>query len=344
MNEIRKRLAIRDPVSTIQPMKRITMLVAILLAGCSSPPDIHETRFMMGTLVEFTISGVDKNVAMPAIQAATAEMQRVDNMFTIYGTAPNPVKALNNEQVGHPFPLPKEISRVLRTALQIQQKSGGLFDPALGKLDLLWGFSLPDPRTTPPSDQQIRNAIPPKTCFTEVDAGWIRQNQRCALDFGAIAKGYAIDRGMAALQSHGIRNAIINAGGDLRMIGSHNGKPWRIGIRHPRKPDAVLATLEMHGDASIVTSGDYERFFIYDGRRYHHILNPKTGYPAMLSQSATVIAPNATLADGWSTALFVEGPAGIKSLARRNGFAAMLVDRNGKLHMTDNMRKISHLP
>lgn len=341
---MRKRLAFTSPGSTIGPMKKLALLIAIFLAGCSTPEDIHETRFMMGTLVEFTISGTDRDTALPAIQAATAEMQRVSNLFTIYGHARNPVKQLNAAEVGHPFALPDEISHLLQTALQIQHESSGAFNPALGKLDLLWGFSLPDPKSAPPTDTEIENAIPPSRCFAQVDAGWIRQNRRCALDLGAIAKGYAIDRGIAALKSHGIQNAIINAGGDLRLIGTHNGKPWRIGIRHPRKPQAVIATLELRGDISIVTSGDYERYFIYQGKRYHHILNPATGEPATLSQSATVIAPTATLADGWSTALFVEGPEGIKGLGQKKGFAAMLVDHKGNLYMTDKMRKISHLP
>ena len=108
-------------------------------------------------------------------------------------------------------------------------------------------------------------------------------------------------------KQNGISNAIINAGGDIRLIGSHGKRPWRIGIRHPRYKGEVIETLELEGDVAVVTSGDYERFYIFEGQRYHHIINPATGWPAEKSQSATVIAPNATLADAWSTALFIMG-------------------------------------
>lgn len=298
---------------------------------------------MMGTLVEFTISGTDKETALAAIRAASDEMQRIDNLFTIYGNVSNPVKKLNAAEVGHAIPLPEEVSKLLRTSLAIQAESGGAFDPSLGELDMLWGFSEPEPRTSPPSAQKIRQALPPRNCFQEVAAGWIRQHQRCALDFGGIAKGYAIDRGIAVLKSYGIRNAILNAGGDIRLLGSHDGKPWRIGIRHPRKPGGVVATLELKGDTSIVSSGDYERYFIYDGQRYHHILDPGTGWPAKGSQSATVIAPTATLADAWSTALFVSGAPGLK-LLQAKGYAALLVSGEGHILMTDKMRNIARLP
>lgn len=319
---------------------RLLMLMLPLLIGCSANSDVRETRFMMGTLVEFTISGVEKNKAESAIQAAAVEMQRIDNLFTIYGDAHNPIKRLNNTEVGNPLPLPEEVARLLRTAMRIQSESAGSFDPFLGKLDLLWGFSLPDPPTSPPDAEAIRQAIPPIRCLTEVDAGWIRQNERCAIDLGAIAKGYAIDRGIAALKLKGIQNAIINAGGDLRILGRHGNNPWHIGIRDPRKPGGVIATLSLQGDTSIVTSGDYERYFIVEGHRYHHILNPRDGWPATGSRSATVIAPSATLADAWSTALFVSGAQGMPTI-QKIGLSALLVTGDGDILATDSMRKLA---
>ncbi|HKI61198.1 MAG TPA: FAD:protein FMN transferase, partial [Mariprofundaceae bacterium] len=171
------------------------------------------------------------------------------------------------------------------------------------------------------------------------DNNWIRTDARCMLDFGAIAKGYAIDRGIAILRKHGIQNAIINAGGDIRIIGSHDGKPWRIGLRHPRNKGEVLGTLSLVGDISIVTSGDYERYFDYKGKRYHHILNPQTGFPATASQSATVLAQEATLADAWSTALFVRGESGLPIMSQL-GYAALTVDRQGRIHMNKAMKDI----
>jgi len=301
----------------------------LLLGGCSGPSDVHDTRFLMGTLVEFTISDADQDIAAKAITAAANEMQRIEDAFTIYGDGPNAVKAFNTTAINTPVTLPDEVSHVLDVALQVQQQSDGAFNPALGSLNLLWGFSSEPPPLSPPSDEAIRATLPPARCIEHSGKQWLRTDTRCQLDFGGIAKGYAIDRGIAVLRQHGIDHAIINAGGDLRLIGQHHHHPWRIGIRHPRKPGDVLVKLELSGDKSIVTSGDYERFFTYNGKRFHHILNPQTGWPAMQNQSTTVIAPSAMLADAWSTALFIAQPSVLPS-----SLSVMRVDSDGKIHGT----------
>jgi len=311
-------------------IRRLSVALLLLSVACSTPADIHETRFIMGTLVEFTISTQDNEQASAAIAAAAVEMQGIEDTFTIYGDHPNAVKTFNASAPGTPVRLPDEVAGLLTLALQVKQQSGGAFDPALGKLNLLWGFSLDPPPTSPPDPDAIKAAIPPTRCIGKRGNQWLRLDARCLLDFGAIAKGYAIDRGIAVLRKHGISNAIINAGGDIRLIGSHGQKPWRIGIRHPRNRNDVIASLELHGDVSIVTSGDYERFFIDNGKRYHHLINPKTGWPANDTQSATIIADSAALADAWSTALFIQGKEGIKRLQSMK-LKTMLVDQNGNI-------------
>lgn len=308
----------------------LTVALLLLNTACSSPTDIHETRFIMGTLVEFTISASDSQQAAAAIAAATTEMQRIEDAFTIYGDHPNAVKIFNASVPGTLVTLPDEVAALLTLALSVKQQSGGAFDPALGKLNLLWGFSKDPPPSSPPDLKAIQAAIPPTHCIEKQGNQWRRTDARCLLDFGAIAKGYAIDRGIAILQQHGIHNAIINAGGDIRLIGSHGDRPWRIGVRHPRKHNDVIASLKLQGDVSIVTSGDYERFFMDGGKRYHHLLNPKTGWPATGTQSATVIAASATLADAWSTALFIQGVDGIK-LQQNMNQQVLLVDNNGDI-------------
>lgn len=316
-------------------------MLASLLAACSGPQDVHESRFIMGTLVQFTISGAEHAKALEAIHAASDEMQRIEDDFTIYGMKPNAVKAFNASAPGETLALPAEVGSLLQTALAVAKQSGGAFNPALGSLGMLWGFSLPDAPLSPPADADIaaaRSGAGLKQ-LVMAQAGWNRLNPQTKLDFGAIAKGYAIDRGIAVLREHGIRNAILDAGGDLRVIGDHQGKSWRIGLRHPRKPGSTLGWFEAKGDFSIVTSGDYERFFIWQGRRYHHILNPSTGMPADASSSATVITVNATLADAWSTALFVLGEKGVP-LVEALGMQALLVDADGLMHQS----KLSLLP
>ncbi|PJA32251.1 MAG: thiamine biosynthesis protein [Zetaproteobacteria bacterium CG_4_9_14_3_um_filter_53_7] len=311
---------------------RLFIISCLLITACSSEPqDIHETRFIMGTLVEFTIAGSEKEAAESAITAAAEEMQRIEQAFTIYGDHPNSVKAFNSAAVGVVVTLPEEVSSLLKLALEIKQQSQGAFDPALGKLNLLWGFSGTDMPVSPPDQTAIDPAIPPSICIEQSGNGWIRKDRRCMLDFGAIAKGYAIDRGIEILKLQGIRSAIINAGGDIHLIGRHGERPWRIGIRHPRNKGEVINTLELEGDVAVVTSGDYERFYMFQGKRYHHIIDPITGWPASGSQSATVMAATAAMADAWSTALFVRG-ANETNIDKAMNLKSLLIDSNGETH------------
>lgn len=305
-------------------------MLLVLLNACSAPADRRDSRFIMGTLVEFTVAGADESAATAAITAAANEMQRIDNTFTIYGAIDNSVKQFNRSQVGVTVQLPEEISSLLATALTIKRESRGAFDPALGRLNLLWGFSLPDAPTAPPSYHAIKLAIPPATCIEKREPGWARLHETCILDFGAIAKGYAIDRGIEVLRSHGIANAIINAGGDIRLIGLHGDRPWRIGIRHPRNRGEVIQSLELQGDVAVVTSGDYERFYIFENKRYHHIIDPKSGWPVNAVQSVTVIASSAMLADAWSTALFILGHDGLEVMNRMH-LQTLLIGSEGEI-------------
>lgn len=163
-------------------------------------------------------------------------------------------------------------------------------------------------------------------------------NKFVSLNFGAFAKGYGIDLEMQQLKSMGIKNAIINTGGDLKAIGSHGNRAWRIAIQHPRK-DTWLATIETHGEESVFTSGDYERFYHYKGKRYHHILDPRTGYPATGTQSVTVLHTDSGLADAAATALFVAGPDKWIEIARKLKLReVMLIDSKGKIHITPHMQ------
>jgi len=312
--------------------------ISFFLLSCEhASKDIHETRFMMGTLVSFTIVHPNKDIAMAAIRKAAQEMQRIEDTFTIYGSKPNSIKAFNQLSIHTSFHFPSEVNRLLETALDIEQQSDGAFSPTLATLNKLWGFSNTEPPNAPPSPSSIQKLLSStQNCLQHNGKQWLRTTPNCQLDFGAIAKGYAIDRGIEVLKNHGIQHAMINAGGDIRLIGKHGKNDWHIGIRDPRHKGSIIATLSLHGDVSIVTSGDYERYFINNGQRYHHILNPKTGLPSYNSQSTTVIASNATLADAWSTALFVLGKEGIK-IAETLPLQALIIDSSGQMHHTKAM-------
>ena len=168
-----------------------------------------------------------------------------------------------------------------------------------------------------------------------VDGELLRsRNPQLWLDFGGIAKGYAVDRAIERLRARGVQNAIVNAGGNLRAIGSKDGQPWRIGVRDPRGP-GVLASLTITGDESVSTSGDYERHFEWQGVRYHHVLDPRSGYPAIGAVAVTVVAESAEKADVASTALMIAGPTEWRALARALGVTQVLrIDEAGQVELT----------
>lgn len=166
-----------------------------------------------------------------------------------------------------------------------------------------------------------------------------------AIDLGGIAKGYAVDRAFELLKSLGYRNLVVNAGGDLRVGGSKPDGPWSIGIQHPRDPGKIMARISV-SDTAVATSGDYEKFFIHQGKRYHHILNPKTGFPAEGCQSVTILAKDATTADALATALFALGPEKGYALCRRlEGVDCLIVDREGNAAVSPGLKdRISFAP
>ena len=154
--------------------RSVLILMLSLLLGCSQNGDVHDTRFMMGTLVEFTIAGVDQSTAELALADAAREMQRIDSLFTIYGDEKNPVKIFNAAPVGQSIQLPDEIAKLVDLSLAIQEQSNATFDPFLAELNTLWGFSSGDFRTSPPSQQEIINEIPPRVCVVKSATGWHR--------------------------------------------------------------------------------------------------------------------------------------------------------------------------
>lgn len=318
------------------------LTILFLSEGCTQNNEVKETRFMMGTLVEFVVIEEDKDKALQAIQQAAVTMQKLSDELTIYGEQANTVKAFNQSVANTPYDFPQAINDLLKQALEIDQQSRHAFSPSLGSLSLLWGFSDDIPPTHPPSTVSIEKLQQHSLQCLRFEQHWQRSNADCQLDLGGIAKGFIIDRGIDVLKQHGVGNAMINAGGDIRMLGTHGDRLWNIGIRHPRKAGQVIAKLSLSGDHSIVTSGDYERFFIDHGKRYHHILDPATGWPATASQSSTVMAPNAMLADAWSTALFVLGAKGIPLLEQVK-IEGMVVDANGNIHATRRFKQYLQL-
>jgi len=321
---------------------------SVFIAGCTqeTPTEAKRTVLKFGTLIEITLFGVEPELAEHALN-------QLEKDFTQYHAAWTPWQAgplsRTNQllKTGGSFSVPPSILPLIEQSKILSEQSQGLFNPAIGKLIRLWQFHKHDePDIKPPQQKLITELVKQQPSMDDLQLQGIKlysENPAIELNFGAFAKGYAIDLSMEYLHSLGIKNAVINAGGDLSVSGQHGHRPWEIGIRHPREND-VIAWLNAENNESIFTSGDYERFYIYKGQRYHHILDPQTGYPATGTTSVTVIHNNAGIADAAATALFIAGPQRWLDIAKNMGIKyVMLIDTQGTIHMNPKMAERIHL-
>jgi FAD:protein FMN transferase len=317
-------------------------LLAGLPSGCARAPETaYKSQFLtLGTLVDVSLWGVDDARAAEAVRAVEQALDEVHHLW--HAWEPGELTRINTAlAAGEAVSVDADVVAVLRQAARLARASDHLFNPAIGRLVALWGFhGDAAPSGPPPPEAEIERlvAAAPTMDALEFDDMQISSaNPAVQIDLGAFAKGLGIDRAIEALRALGIDHAIVNAGGDLRAIGSHGDRPWRIGIRHPVER-GVFASLETRGDESVFTSGNYERYFDHEGKRYHHVIDPRSGRPAQDTLSVTVIHDNAAEADAAATALFVAGPAAWRDAARRLGITqVMLIDADMNVHLTPAM-------
>lgn len=320
------------------------ILGAWLLSACGE--DAAETKTSLnvfGTMVELTIRGVDTETAEHAVAELSADFRRMHKDWHAWkpgGELGKLNKALREGRALEvsPFLLP-----LVHRAKIFHEQSEGLFNPAIGGLVSIWGFHADDrPKGRIPDKAAIRRLVEADPTMDDVRIEGARvssANTAVHFDFGGFAKGAALDRAAARLKEMGIENAILNAGGDINVLGRHGNRPWRAGIRHPRHW-GVIATIELNGGEGLYTSGNYERYREYEGVRYTHIIDPRDGMPVNHIVSATVIHPDGALADAAATALSVAGPSDWVRIARRMGVVyVMLIDENGAVYMTREMQR-----
>lgn len=332
---------------TEQFMRLVSLLLVLAASGCSphKDPVFHDQFFAFGTLIEVTMYGSEPQLAESVCRQI--EQSFMDMHANWHAWQPGPLLSLNKRLAKlEPTTIEPSLLPLLKEANSLSRLSTGLFNPVIGNLIALWGFhDNALPIGTLPDNTAIEELVaqtPSVDDITIDDTLITSHNPAVAYDLGGFAKGYAIDRAIEQLRKSGIQNAIINAGGDLRAIGQHGDRPWRIGIRNPREP-GILASIEVSGDASVFTSGDYERFFETAGKRYHHIIDPRTGYPASSTAAVTIIHSDAATADAAATALFVAGPDEWLSTARNMGIRyVMLIDTQGTIHMNPAMQSRIH--
>lgn len=285
--------------------------------------------------MDITLWGVEPAAAQHATEQLTADFNRIHT--TWHAWEPSALTRINERlRTGERFSVDAELLPLLTQARALAHASGDLFNPAIGQLIGLWGFHSDAPRGPPPARARITELVArqPTMHDLHIDGNTLQSaNPALQLDLGAIGQGYAVDVAIAHLRRLGIRNAIVNASGDIRVIGTRGARAWRIGIRDPRGP-GIIASLEMQGDESIVTSGTYERYFDYQGKRYHHIIDPRSGYPAQGALSVTVLHSDTATADAASTALLIAGPRDWRHVARALGVRqVMLIDAQGVVHI-----------
>jgi len=303
---------------------------AVLLPLSATAEWYGRTIDLMGTRVSVELWHEDEDRATALIESVLDEYRRIDRAMSTY-RPDSEISQVNAAAATVPVVVSRELFDLVVAALDLSRASGGAFDISYESVGYLYDFRTrrrPDAAAIAAAIDAVdyrRIRVDPDRLSLRFETPGMRIN------LGGIAKGHAVEQGARLLRAAGIRHALLNAGGDTRVLGDRRGMPWIVGIRHPRLEGEVATRLPLV-DEAISTSGDYERYFEEDGRRYHHILNPATGEPTETVLSATVIGPDATLTDGLSTTVFVLGAAdGLALIEQYPGYEAIIVEPSGRL-------------
>ncbi|MFZ2855229.1 MAG: FAD:protein FMN transferase [Rhodocyclaceae bacterium] len=320
------------------------VLLVVCLGACAKAPLHHQESFVFGTRVEILIAGLDEAQARPAATAVLREFDRLHRSY--HAWQPSELSALNAAlAAGQTLAVSPEMAALIADAQRIAALGERLFDPGIGGLIGLWGFQSDEFKAALPDPTALavwRKAQPSIADLTVKEGRVGSTNPAVALDFGGYLKGVALDRAAAILRAQGVRNALINIGGNVMALGTKNGERWRIGIQHPRQP-GPLASVALDDGEAIGTSGDYQRYFELDGRRYCHLLDPRSGAPVTHTQALTVLVtarPGAgMLSDAASKPLFIAG-ADWPLLARKLAVDQVLrVDADGRVQVSAALQR-----
>ncbi|RKT44429.1 FAD:protein FMN transferase [Thiocapsa rosea] len=321
---------------------RLCAIAAALfgLAACGQETPVTTIRFdAFGGQVDLSLVSVDRHQAQQAASLVQQDFAFLQDAW--HSWQPGPMGRVNQMLVTEePFVAPPSTMPLVRLSKDFEEKSGGLFNPAIGYLMDLWGFHAGAVRSRPPPPEQIKRLVAAAPSMRQIDIEGLElhgHNPAIKLDFDSIAKSHAMDLAIEHLRELGIKSALIKAGGEVRVIGDRSGQPWRITIARP-SGSGVLAIVPMRGDESLVTKADYDRNFVFKGEIYHAIIDPRTGSPARGTRSVTVLHRDATTAAAAATAMFVAGPTDWEAVARAMDIRyVLLVDAEGTLHMNQAM-------
>lgn len=332
---------IRNIISNIVSVLLVMMLLMILYVGYRSIAarytGVSQSRYMMGTFFEIKVNG--KNTG-EHVKAALEKVREIAGLINYYDDK-SELSAVNNMAGISAVAVGRDTFEIIDKALRMSRRSGGAFDLTIGPLTDIWNFGAKTHKEIPSGNELV---------YAQhlVNYGNVLVNPQnetvkllypgMKIDLGGVGKGYAISKARAILVQRGVKSAIISAGSSIAVIGDNKGRPWRIGIKDPRHPDDMIGVVMLQAGQALSTSGDYENYFEFGGKRYHHVLDPSTGMPAGETRSVTVICNDATEADMLSTAIFVMGPIrGLAFVSTLPETQAVIIDKDGKVITTPGL-------
>ncbi len=333
---IRRLSRIKSQYSYLVANFAVIILVSIFNLSPAHSGWFKQQQDIMGTRISVELWHQNVSLATQCSDKIFTEMRRLDAMMSPYQPG-SEISFINNNASIATIRISDEIAKIIDRSLYFSILSDGAFDITFASIGYRYDYR----KQVKPSDQLIESSLP------SIDYRHINLNNNqlrfndagVRIDLGGIAKGYAVDRAIDIAKQCGINEALISAGGDSKILGNKRGKPWVIGIQHPRKKNELALVLPL-SDTAISTSGDYQRFFIRDGQRIHHIINPSTGKSATATWSATVTGPDAMTTDALSTTIFVLGAEkGIALIETLENIDAVIIDNRGNVHYSSGLQE-----
>ncbi len=330
----------RFSLQTVIILLLVTLFI-LTIPGCSGENKYEKTVFLMDTKVDISIygNGMSRKQYLRLANEIENEMKLLENIFSMHITGSD-ISCINGAAGREAVKVGPETIFVLQKALEIAELSGGAFDPTVAPLLDLWGFKADESAIPSPGDLE---EVLPLVNYREVEVDEAASTvflprPGMKIDLGGIAKGYIVDRGIKLAQGSPASALFINAGGDIGLAGTKSsGEAWKIAIQDPAEAQRLAAVLNVEKGA-VATSGDYQRFFEVDGEKYHHLLDPRTGYPAAGVSSVSILAYDAVTADVLSTAVFVLGlEDGMKLLEKLDGAEGVIIDKQGKIFASSGL-------
>ncbi len=323
-------------------MYRVLLIIFLLFLKFSihAQQSYHKKLLLMGCRFEITIVEQDSVAASTYIEMAVSEISRIEKLISSWD-AQSETSLINKNAGIKPIRVSLELFELIERSLLISKLTDGAFDISSASMHKLWKFD--GSMQELPSDEKLKESVKKigyeNVILNKEHQSVFLKHKGMRIGFGAIGKGYAADRAKALLMEKGVVAGIINASGDMNTWGKQaNGEDWKVAITNPMNKKEAFALLPISNGA-VVSSGDYEKFIVFDGKRYSHIINPKTGYPATGIVSVTVFAQQAELADAFATSIFVMGTeTGLNRVNQLSNVECIIIEDNGTIKTSENIR------